>query len=156
MHKSKSHYHTNKTLDCVDMAHEFVVCPRPPVEPFSRSPAPDELERAVIINDYYRRVLYTSEDGQVQQVAMHVSERIPEEVHTDTHQYFLVKLGTGHCIIDGKKIPIRPLSAFWVEKGSRHEIQAHTGDPLKLFVTYTPAHHPRGRKDEQNVDLMPM
>lgn len=124
-------------------------------EPFTRSPTPAELERAVVENTAYRRVLYTPKAGAHQQVAMSVTYWVPPEVHDDVDQYFLVKRGYGISIVDGVESRLAPLSAFWVERGSRHEIRTTTAGqgPLKLFVAYTPKHHPAGRVDESNTDL---
>lgn len=124
-----------------------------PSEPFNSSPNPDELEKAVLENSFYRKVLYTSKHGDHQQVAMSVDDSIPKEVHADVDQYFLVKKGKGYCIVNGVTTKLRPMSAFWVERGSSHEIQAKPKHTLKLFVSYAPAHHPKGRSDEFNVDL---
>lgn len=124
-------------------------------EPFTRSPSATELEEAVLNNKAYRRVLYTAKARAHQQVAMSVKYWIPPEVHTDADQYFLVKKGEGVSIVDGRETPLRPLSAFWVERGQRHEIRTTAGKgPLQLFVAYAAAHHPAGRVDEINTDLI--
>ena len=132
---------------------ELLITMSYPAEPFDSSPDANQLESAVLENTFYRRVLYTSKHGDHQQVAMSVDKKIPAEVHDDVDQYFLVKKGKGYCIVDGKTTKLRRLSAFWVERGSSHEIHSTSKRPLKLFVSYAPAHHPKGRVDEFNVDL---
>lgn len=124
-------------------------------EPFQSSPDPDALEKAVLLNEHYRHVLYTPAARGHQQVAMCVHHIIPGEIHPDVDQYFLVKKGQGECIINGVHTKLRPLSAFWVERGQRHEIRADPKHgPLKLFVSYAPAHHPAGRIDKTNTDVI--
>lgn len=126
----------------------------PDGEVFSAPPTVDQITDAVLGNEDYRRVLYTHPDGSLQLVAMTVWTLIPAEVHTDGHQYFLVKAGSGLLKVDGKATRLEHCAAQWVVRGQRHEVVADLGTPLRLFVTYTPAHHPRGRRDVYNVDLL--
>lgn len=118
---------------------------------YPRSPPADELERAVLVNQKPRRVLRTTDS--MQQVAMTVWW-LPEETHPATDQYFLVKQGAGEAVVDGHRTALRPLSAFVVERGSRHEIRSTSEQPLHLLVLYTPKHHDAGRIDEVNVDFL--
>lgn len=140
---------------------ENVVAIRPPeqvtaaAELFNASPSPEDVDWIVRRNTNYRQVIYTSKAGAHQQVAMSIKGLIPPEVHPDVDQYFLVKQGRGVAIVDTKFHDLRPGVAFWVERGTRHEIHAAQGhDELKLFVSYAPAHHPPGRLDKHNVDII--
>lgn len=124
-------------------------------EPFTSAPGPDPLTEAILSNTAYRRVLYTPDVGAYQDVAMSVDYWIPPEVHDDVDQYFLVKSGEGVLIRDRQVFPLRPLSAVTVDRGQLHEVRVTPGKgPLKLLAKYTPKHHPAGRVDQMNSDLV--
>ncbi len=124
-------------------------------EPFVGAP-PDaeQLHKAVVDNEAYRRVLFTAADRSLQLVAMSVRTTIPAEVHDDVHQYFLVKDGAGVLVVDDQPTQISVCSAQWVMRGQKHEVRADPDSVLKLFVTYVGAHHPRGHVDWYNVDVL--
>jgi mannose-6-phosphate isomerase-like protein (cupin superfamily) len=121
---------------------------------FSRPPTAAEIERAVTENQDYRRVLYTAPDRSLQLVAMNADPLIPREVHDATAQYFLVKHGHGLFEINGQTESVERAAARWVMPGQQHMVASTTRAPLKVFVTYVPAHHPVGRVDPFNVDLL--
>lgn len=117
-------------------------------------PGPEQITSLVLSSTLYRYIFYTPASRTVQQGAMAPRLVIPEEVHTDAEQYFLVKAGHGWSIVDGKPSELSTTSAFWVYRGQSHAIVSDPHDPLKLFTSYSPAHHPAGRINQNNVDVL--
>lgn len=117
-------------------------------------PGPEEVTSLVTGSELYRYIFYTPAARTVQQGAMTPIFVIPEEVHADAEQYFLVKSGHGWSVVDGKVSELQITSAFWVYRGQRHTIINDPLDPLHLFVAYSPAHHPAGRINSMNVDVL--
>lgn len=120
----------------------------------SEPPGPELITSLVLGSSMYRYIFYTPDSRTVQQGAMAPELVIPEEVHTDVEQYFLVKAGHGWCIIDGKPSELSTTSAVWVYRGQSHAVVSDPTNPLKLFTSYSPAHHPAGRINQNNVDVL--
>lgn len=124
-------------------------------EPFVSPPTSAQITEAVTANTAYRRVLFTAPDRSLQLVAMSVETAIPTEVHTDVHQYFLVKRGKARMIVNNAPADVLEFGgARWVMRGQQHTVLNDGSVPAKLFVTYSPAHHPEGRVDEFNADAL--
>lgn len=117
-------------------------------------PGPEQITSLVLGSDLYRYIFYTPASRTVQQGAMSPKLVIPEEVHTDAEQYFLVKQGKGWSIVDGQPSALSTTSAFWIYRGQSHAIVSDPDNPLKLFTSYSPAHHPAGRINQNNVDVL--
>lgn len=111
------------------------------------------LEVITINNHNYRRVIMTT--SNIQLVLMSVKEEIPQEVHEDNDQFF--KLEEGSCEITLNEWDVYDLEAgdcLTVPKGTKHRVVNTTrNSAVKLYVIYSPPHHPDGRLDVNNVDL---
>ena len=101
----------------------------------------DDIEKATVANEDFRRVLYTSNHLQLVLMTLQPGEEIGEEVHDDRDQFFRVEEGTGEVRIDGKPSSIEDDYAVIVPAGARHNV-INTGDvPLKLYTLYGPPEH---------------
>ena len=60
------------------------------------------IEEATLENDNFRKVLYTSQHGQVVVMSLLPNEEIGEEVHEYTDQFFRVDSGDGKVVIGGE------------------------------------------------------
>jgi len=133
-------------------------------EPFSTSPMPDELERAVLENTAFRRVLFTSHRRpSSQQVAMCIgneSSSIGWEKHDDTVQYFAVIEGSGTLVTsssssssnknNAKRVKVSAGSKWLIEPGTWHDVESN--GQLKLLTIYFPSHHAPGTVHQMASD----
>jgi len=111
------------------------------------------IEQATLENDNFRKVLYTSQHGQVVVMSLLPNEEIGEEVHEYTDQFFRVDSGDGKVVIDGEESVITNGSAIVVPAGLRHNIINTSGDKsLKLYTIYMPPHHVDGLIHKTKVD----
>jgi len=126
-------------------------------EPFTESPLPDELARAVADNRAYRRVLRTDPQRRSQQVAMYLraGQSIGWEQHADTTQYFAVVGGSGTLYSARTQLKatadvqsIRAGSKWLIESRRWHDVEAGA-DGLQLLTMYFPAEHAAGTVEYQ-------
>ncbi|MDP1249982.1 cupin domain-containing protein, partial [Klebsiella pneumoniae] len=61
----------------------------------------DDIERATLDNEDYRRVLYTGRHLQLVLMTLQPGEEIGEEVHEGHDQFFRIEQGQGQIVIDG-------------------------------------------------------
>jgi mannose-6-phosphate isomerase-like protein (cupin superfamily) len=100
------------------------------------------IEQETLINENFRKVLYTSTYGQVVVMSLLPNEDIGMEVHETTDQFFRIDSGEGKVIIDGEESIISDGFAVVVPAGSQHNVINTSSDkPLKLYTIYMPPHH---------------
>ena len=104
----------------------------------------DDIERATLANDDFRRVLYTGGHLQLVLMALPPGCDIGEEVHEDRDQFFRIEEGEGEIRIDGVANRVEDDFAVIVPAGARHNV-INTGDtPLRLYTLYGPPEHRDG------------
>jgi mannose-6-phosphate isomerase-like protein (cupin superfamily) len=114
----------------------------------------DDIERATIANQDFRRVLYTGEHLQLVLMTLPTGCDIGEEVHEDRDQFFRIEEGEGEVRIDGVANAVRNDFAVIVPAGARHNV-INTGDgPLRLYTIYGPPEHKDGvvHKDKARAE----
>jgi mannose-6-phosphate isomerase-like protein (cupin superfamily) len=103
------------------------------------------IEKEALNNENFRKVLYTSKNGQVVVMSLLPNEEIGMEVHEISDQFFRVESGEGEVIIDGEEAVISDGIAIVVPAGSEHNVINTSSDkPLKLYTIYMPPHHKDG------------
>ena len=104
----------------------------------------DNIERATVANEDFRRVLYTGKNMQLVLMTLPPACDIGEEVHEDRDQFFRIEEGEGEIHIDGVANRVADDFAVIVPAGARHNV-INTGDrPLKLYTLYAPPEHRDG------------
>jgi mannose-6-phosphate isomerase-like protein (cupin superfamily) len=104
----------------------------------------DNIDRATVTNDDFRRVLYTGKNLQLVLMTLQPGEEIGEEVHDDRDQFFRIEEGSGEVLIDGNANRVEDDFAVIVPAGARHNV-VNTGDrPLRLYTIYGPPEHKDG------------
>lgn len=116
------------------------------------------IEQETLDNNNFRKVLYTSQYGQVVVMSLLPNEEIGMEVHEYTDQFFRVDSGEGKVIMDGEESIISDGFAVVVPAGTRHNVINTSSDkPLKLYTIYMPPHHVDGvihkTKAEAEADI---
>jgi mannose-6-phosphate isomerase-like protein (cupin superfamily) len=103
------------------------------------------IERDVMENTNFRKVLYTSLHLQVVLMSLKPGEDIGEEIHNANDQFFRFESGNGKCIINGNEYNVREGEAIVVPAGAKHNvINTATAGELKMYTIYAPAHHKDG------------
>lgn len=104
----------------------------------------DDVQRATLDNEDFRRVLYTGAHLQLVAMTLQPGEEIGEEVHDDRDQFFRFEAGTGEVVINGTPSNVEDDYGVIVPAGARHNVR-NTGDaPLKLYTLYGPPEHKDG------------
>ncbi len=104
----------------------------------------DNIERATVENEDFRRVLYTGRNLQLVLMTLPPGCDIGEEVHEDRDQFFRIEEGEGEIRIDGVANRVEDDFAVIVPAGARHNV-VNTGDrPLRLYTLYAPPEHRDG------------
>ncbi|HXK37957.1 MAG TPA: cupin domain-containing protein [Candidatus Paceibacterota bacterium] len=101
----------------------------------------EELTRE---NEDFRRVLYTSHNGQLVLMALPRGVEIGEEIHEENDQFFRIEEGEGKVIINDEPHAISDGSVVIVPKGAKHNVINTGAGPLKLYSLYMPPHHRDG------------
>ena len=103
-----------------------------------------DIEKETISNDYFRKVLFTTDRMQLVIMCIKPGECIGEEVHPTTDQFFRIEEGKGKVIVDGKEINIKDGSSVLIKSGRVHNIINDSNKPLKLYSLYSPPQHQDG------------
>ncbi len=111
----------------------------------------DNIEELTVENTYYRNVLFTTKDKQMQLVLMSIKpgEEIGMEIHEEINQFFRIEKGVGKVIYnDNKERELKDNDAIIIPAGMRHNIINTGNDDLKLYTIYTPANHPENLRQK--------
>jgi mannose-6-phosphate isomerase-like protein (cupin superfamily) len=101
----------------------------------------DDIEKATIENEDFRRVLYTGEHLQLVVMTLQPGDEIGEEVHPDRDQFFRIEQGEGAIDIDGRENRVEDDFAVIVPAGARHNVRNIGSQPLRLYTIYGPPEH---------------
>lgn len=114
----------------------------------------DNIERATVENEDFRRVLYTGKNLQLVLMTLPAGCDIGEEVHEDRDQFFRIEQGKGRILIDGVAHDVEDDDAVIVPAGARHNVTAGEGGPLRLYTIYGPPEHKDGvvHKDKEQAE----
>ena len=101
----------------------------------------DDIERATLQNEDFRRVLYTGHNLQLVLMTLQPGEQIGEEVHPDRDQFFRIEEGEGIIEIDSRQNRVEGDFAVVVPAGARHNVRNTGMKPLRLYTIYAPPEH---------------
>jgi mannose-6-phosphate isomerase-like protein (cupin superfamily) len=104
----------------------------------------DNIERATVENEDFRRVLYTGRNLQLVLMTLPPGCDIGEEVHEDRDQFFRIEQGEGEIRIDGAANRVEDDFAVIVPAGARHNVINIGDSPLRLYTIYAPPEHRDG------------
>jgi mannose-6-phosphate isomerase-like protein (cupin superfamily) len=112
------------------------------------------IEQETLVNEYFRKEIFTGEHLQITVMSLLPGEDIGSEVHATTDQFLRIEQGTGTAIINGQEYEVSDDFAITIPAGQEHNV-INTGEiPLKLYSIYTPPEHPVGtiHKDKAEAD----
>lgn len=101
----------------------------------------NNIERLTEINNYFRRVLYTSPHLQLVVMSLLPGEDIGEEVHRNRDQFFRFESGNGKVWIDGNLYNVKAGDVALIPQGAKHNIYNTGRVPLKFYTIYGPPNH---------------
>lgn len=104
----------------------------------------DDIEKATVANEDFRRVLYTGKNLQLVLMTLPPGCDIGEEVHDDRDQFFRIERGEGVIRIDGVDNRVEDDFAVIVPAGARHNVINTGSEPLRLYTLYGPPEHRDG------------
>lgn len=104
----------------------------------------DDIERATLENEDFRRVLYTGHNLQLVLMTLPPGCDIGEEVHEDRDQFFRIEEGEGVIDIDGVENAVEDDIAVIVPAGARHNVRNTGDEPLQFYTIYGPPEHKDG------------
>jgi mannose-6-phosphate isomerase-like protein (cupin superfamily) len=114
----------------------------------------DNIERATVENEDFRRVLYTGKNMQLVLMTLPPRCDIGEEVHEDIDQFFRIEEGEGEIRIDGVSHQVEDDFAVIVPAGAKHNVINTGSKPLRLYTLYGPPEHKEGvvHKDKEQAE----
>jgi mannose-6-phosphate isomerase-like protein (cupin superfamily) len=105
-------------------------------------------------NDYFRRVLLTTELSQLVVMSIQPGEDIGEETHDGIDQILSIVSGAGAAMIEGETGSIKAGSIVVVPAGTRHNFINTGKEPLKLYTVYAPPDHKDGTVHRTKADAL--
>jgi len=127
-----------------------VLRPPAPFTDYGPGPFVVNIEQATLDNDYYRQTLWTGPHMQSTLMTIPAGGDIGLEVHPDNDQFLRLEEGQGLVQMGDSEqhLPFRQTvfanSAVFVPAGTWHNITNIGNGPMKLYVIYSPKHHPPG------------
>ena len=114
----------------------------------------DDIEKATLDNEDFRRVLYTGKNLQLVVMTLPPGCDIGSEVHPDRDQFFRIEEGEGEIHIDGAVNKVKDDFGVIVPAGARHNVVNTGSGPLKLYTIYGPPEHRDGivHKDKEQAE----
>lgn len=106
----------------------------------------ERLEKQVLANHHYRKVLMTGNSLQVVLMCLEAGETVPWEMHEDTDQF--VRVEDGALVVDmhGKQsVILKAGDAIIIPSGTKHRLSnANVRKPVRLYTIYQNIEHPVG------------
>ena len=104
------------------------------------------IEKEVVNNEFYRKVLFSTNHQQLVIMALKPNEDIPLEVHPSHDQFFCIE--KGQCTIyigenQQAKYDLTDGDVFIVPANTWHRVcNPSNTESLKLYTIYSPPEHP--------------
>lgn len=112
----------------------------------------ENIERASLENENFRKVLYTDERLQLVVMSLLPKEDIGMEVH-ELDQFIRVEAGEGKAVLNSVEHTLCDGSVVIVPQGTSHNIiNTSATKPLKLYTLYAPPNHKDGTVHKTKAD----
>ena len=104
----------------------------------------DNIEKATLENENFRKVLFTAQNSQLVVMALQPGEDIGAEVHAEHDQFIRLEEGSGKAVLDGNEYEIKDDWAVVIPAGVEHNIINTGEEVMKLYTIYSPPEHKNG------------
>lgn len=105
------------------------------------------IERATLCNNYYRKVLFTTDTLQLVVMSLLPKEEIGMEKHPHTTQFIRVERGKALAIVGNRRFKLKNGDVIIIPKNKNHNIINTGRGKLKLYTLYSPPEHPKNRAE---------
>jgi mannose-6-phosphate isomerase-like protein (cupin superfamily) len=114
------------------------------------------IEKKILENEYFRRVLFTGKHAQLVVMCLHPGEDIGNEVHAKVDQFFRIEEGEASFVFNEKeKHSAKTGDAVIIPAGTYHNvINTSRTAKLKLYTIYSPPNHPDKTVHKTKVDAL--
>jgi mannose-6-phosphate isomerase-like protein (cupin superfamily) len=103
------------------------------------------IEKDVLANKDFRKVVYTAKHLQLVLMTLKVGEEIGEETHPAIDQFFRFESGNGKCIINANTYMLTAGDAIIIPAGAKHNIiNVDEKQELKMYTIYAAPNHKDG------------
>ena len=106
------------------------------------------LKKLTLNNNFYRKVISTTDDMQLVLMSIPPNEEIGMEVHLETTQFIKVESGKGKAIIGQKIFYLKNGDGLVIPPKRKHNIINNGRSNLKLYTIYSPPEHPKDTKEK--------
>ncbi len=118
----------------------------------------DDVERATLENDDFRRVLFTGRQSQLTVMRLAPGEEIGVEMHDHLDQFLRIEQGRARVTLGPSPDQVdeeHDVADDWaviVPGGVWHNVVNTGDDDLKLYSLYSPPEHPDGTVHRTKAD----
>jgi mannose-6-phosphate isomerase-like protein (cupin superfamily) len=102
-----------------------------------------DIEQETLLNENFRKVLYTASYLQLVVMSIPVGEDIGEEVHGQD-QFIRIEQGEADAVLEGVTHKVADDSVVVIPAGTKHNIINTGPGALKLYSIYATPHHEDG------------
>jgi mannose-6-phosphate isomerase-like protein (cupin superfamily) len=103
------------------------------------------MEKDAVVNNNYRKVLYTGEHMQLVLMSLKPGEEIGDEIHLKSDQFFRFESGKGKCTVNEAVYEVTSGDIVLVPAGAKHNvINTDATTDLKIYTIYALPNHKDG------------
>lgn len=116
------------------------------------------IHRLTLMNDAFRREIWTGEHLQITVMCIPSGGEIGLEIHPELDQFLRVEYGVGSVYMGKEPREVTYLgeadasSAILIPAGTYHNVLNRRNVPLKLYSIYAPPKHPVGTLQQTKFD----
>jgi mannose-6-phosphate isomerase-like protein (cupin superfamily) len=101
-----------------------------------------DIEKSTINNNYYRKVIATTDQMQLVLMSIKPGIEIGPEKHTDATQFIRVERGKASVIVKNMLYSLTDGSSIIIPPDTQHNVINSGNEDLKLYTLYAPPQHP--------------
>ena len=103
------------------------------------------IEKETLENNFFRKVLLTTNHQQLVVMSLNPSEDIGMEAHDNLDQFIKIEQGEGVAILNGVETKFSSGFSVTIPAGTNHNIiNTSVQNPLKIYTIYSPPNHQKG------------
>lgn len=101
------------------------------------------IQKKTLNNDYYRRVLFTTDEMQLVVMKLYPGEVIPRELHHNITQF--IRVEQGRILVrlnDDTELLLEDDDVIIIPAETYHEVYSLGPSPASIYTIYSPPEHP--------------